>query len=148
MYKKILVAVDGSPVSDAALRTALDLAKTMGATLRIVHAVEEATLNWDAEYVDPTEIWNAMAQSGRSILEKAGAAAAAAGIRADTKLIEIATVGKRIPEAIADEAAAWPADIVVVGTHGRRGFSHMFLGSVAEGIVRVSTKPVLLVRGT
>jgi nucleotide-binding universal stress UspA family protein len=148
MYKKILVAVDGSPVSEAALRTAFDLAKTMGATLRIVHAVEEATLNWDAEYVDPAEIWNAMAQSGRNILEKAAAAAAAAGVSADTKLIEIATVGKRIPEAIADEAAAWPADIVVVGTHGRRGFSHMFLGSVAEGIVRVSTKPVLLIRGT
>ena len=148
MYKKILVAVDGSPVSEAALRAAFDLAKTMGATLRIAHAVDEATLNWDAEYVDPAEIWNAMAQSGRSILEKAAAAAAAAGIPADTKLIEIATVGKRIPEAIADEAAAWPADIVVVGTHGRRGFSHMFLGSVAEGIVRVSTKPVLLIRGT
>lgn len=147
MYKKILVAVDGSPASEAALRTALDLAKPMGATLRIVHAVDEATLNWDAEFVNPSDIWNAMVQSGRRILEKA-AAAAAAEVPADTRLIEIDTTGRRIPEAIADEAAAWPADLIVVGTHGRRGFSHMFLGSVAEGIVRVSTKPALLIRAT
>lgn len=148
MYKKILVAVDGSPASEAALRTALDLAKTMGATLRMVHAVDEATLNWDAEFVNPADIWNAMAQSGRRILEKAAAVAAAAEVRADTKLIEIDTIGRRLPEAIADEAAAWPADLIVAGTHGRRGFSDLFLGSVAEGIVRVSTKPVLLIRAT
>jgi nucleotide-binding universal stress UspA family protein len=114
----------------------------------LVHAVDEATLNWDAEFVNPSDIWNAMARSGRRILEKAAAAAAAAEVPADTRLVEIDTIGRRIPEAIADEAAAWPADLIVVGTHGRRGFSHMFLGSVAEGIVRVSTKPVLLIRAT
>ncbi len=148
MYKKILAAVDGSATSDIALRNAIDLAKDMGATLRLVHAVEEATLIWDGEYSNPAEIWAAMAQSGRNILEKAAATAASAGVSADTKLIEINTVGQRIPQAIAEEAAAWAADVIVVGTHGRRGMSHLFLGSVAEGIVRVSTKPVLLIRST
>jgi nucleotide-binding universal stress UspA family protein len=88
-----------------------------------------------------------MAKSGRDILEKAAAAVAEAGLETDTKLIEINTPGRRIPEVIAEEADAWPADLIVVGTHGRRGLSHVFLGSVAEGIVRVSAKPVLLIRG-
>jgi nucleotide-binding universal stress UspA family protein len=106
------------------------------------------TLNWDAEYANPAEIWEAMAKTGRDILNKAAAVATGAGIETDTKLIEIDTLGHRIPLAIAEEADAWPADLIVVGTHGRRGLSHVLLGSVAEGIVRVGTKPVLLVRGT
>ena len=48
---------------------------------------------------------------------------------------------------IVGEAAAWPAELIVVGTHGRRGLSHLFIGSVAEGIVRISQVPVLLIRG-
>lgn len=48
---------------------------------------------------------------------------------------------------IAADAEAWPADLIVICTHGRRGLSHLFLGSVAEGVVRVATKPVLLIRG-
>jgi len=147
MYKRIMVAVDGSHTAELALQEAVNLAKELGAQLRIVHAVDEVIMNWDAEYANPAEIWDAMAKTGRDILDKATAVAAAAGVQADTKLIEINTLGHRIPQVIADEADAWPADLIVVGTHGRRGLSHVFLGSVAEGIARVATKPVLLIRG-
>jgi nucleotide-binding universal stress UspA family protein len=147
MYKKILVAIDGSSVSDGALHAAFDLAKSMGATVRIVHVVDEATFNWESEFVNPSEIWSAMAKSGQSLLEKAAAAGADAKISVETRLIEITSLGLRIPEVIQEEAATWPADLIVVGTHGRRGLNHLLLGSVAEGIVRVSTKPVLLIRG-
>lgn len=147
MYRRILAAIDGSHTSELALREAINLAKSLASQLRIVHAVDEVNLNWDAEYADPTEIWHAMAETGRDILNKAAATVAEAGLKADTKLIEIDTLGRRIPEVIAEEAEAWPADLIVVGTHGRRGLSHVFLGSVAEGIVRVATKPVLLIRG-
>ncbi len=147
MYKRILVAVDGSHTSELALREAINLAKTVEGQLRIVHVVDEISFNWDAEYADPAEIWKAMAETGRDILNRAAATVAEAGLKADTKLIEIDTLGRRIPEVIVEEAAAWPADLIVVGTHGRRGLSHVFLGSVAEGIVRVATKPVLLIRG-
>lgn len=149
MYRRILVAVDGSHTSELALREAINLAKALEGQLRIVHAVDEISFNWDAEYADPAEIWKAMAETGRDILNRAAAtvAEAEAGLKADTKLIEIDTLGRRIPEVIVEEAEAWPADLIVVGTHGRRGLSHVFLGSVAEGIVRVATQPVLLIRG-
>jgi nucleotide-binding universal stress UspA family protein len=65
----------------------------------------------------------------------------------ESQLIEIDTLGQRVPEMIAADAAGWPADLIVICTHGRRGLSHLLLGSVAEGVVRVATKPVLLIRG-
>jgi nucleotide-binding universal stress UspA family protein len=149
MYKQIMVAVDGSHTSELALREAVNLAKALDSRLRLVHAVDEigSTL-YSAEYANPAEIWETMVKTGRDILGKAAAATAEAGVQADTKLVEINTLGRRIPQVIVEEADAWPADLIVVGTHGRRGLSHVFLGSVAEGIVRVSTKPVLLIRGT
>jgi nucleotide-binding universal stress UspA family protein len=147
MYQRIMVAVDGSDTSDLALQEAIKLARSGGAQLHLVHAVDEVTLNWEGEYANPAEIWDAMAKSGRAILDKALARVADAGLQADAKLIEITALGQRIPQAIADEAESWRADLIVIGTHGRRGLSHLFLGSVAEGVVRVATKPVLLIRG-
>ena len=64
----------------------------------------------------------------------------------ETSLITIEDLDERIPEAIADDAEAWSADLIVNGTHGRRGLSRLFLGSIAEGVIRVATKPVLLIR--
>lgn len=147
MYRNILVTVDGSHTSEIALQEAIKLAKELNGQLQIVHVVETVNLNLDSEFTDPNEIWDAMRKSGEAILTKAQAAARGAGIKAETKLIEIDTLGRRIPEVIAEEAQTWPADVIVIGTHGRRGISHLFLGSVAEGVVRVATKPVLLIRG-
>jgi nucleotide-binding universal stress UspA family protein len=88
-----------------------------------------------------------LAKTGQDILDKAGAVAREAGVSAETALIKIDTLGQRIPQMIAADAEAWPADLIVIGTHGRRGLSHLFLGSVAEGVARVASKPVLLFRG-
>ncbi len=147
MYRNILVAVDGSHTSDIALQEAIKLASEVQAQLRIVHAVDTVNLNRDTEFPNPAEILDIMLRSGEGILRKAERVAREAGIRAETRLIEIDTLGRRVPEAIAEEAETWPADLVVIGTHGRRGISRLFLGSVAEGVVRVATKPVLLIRG-
>ena len=57
-------------------------------------------------------------------------------------------LGERIYEAIKEQSRHWPANLIVVGTEGRRGFQGLMIGSVAEGLVRISTKPVLLIRGT
>jgi nucleotide-binding universal stress UspA family protein len=146
MYRRILVAVDGSHTSEIALHEAVNLAKEMEGQLLIVHAVDDGVLI-GSEYANPAEIWSSMVEAGRKILDKAHAAASRAGVKADVKLIEIEGLGRRVPEAIAEEADAWPADIIVVGTHGRHGLSRVFMGSVAEGIARVSTKPVLLIHG-
>lgn len=148
MYKNILVAVDGSHTSELALQEAIKLAKEQQGRLLAVHAVDVVTLNWDGDFVDPATIWDAMTRNGEEVLRQAGEAARAAGVNVATKLIRIDTLRRRIPEAIAEEAQTWPADVIVLGTHGRRGVSHLFLGSVAEGVVRVATKPVLLIRAS
>jgi len=147
MFKRILVTVDGSHTAELALQKAIMLAKELGAQLRIVHVVDVININLYAEIPNPSEVSDAMIRIGQEILRKAEAVAREAGIQAETKLIEIDSLGQRIPEAIANNAEAWPAELIVIGTHGRRGLSHLFLGSVAEGVVRVATKPVLLIRG-
>ncbi len=147
MYKRILVAVDGSETGERALAEAIRLTAESKGQLRIVHAVELVNVNWDVEMPEPVNIWDWMTQSGQEILRRAETTARAAGIQFDTRLIEITTLGQRVPEAIAAEADAWPAELIVIGTHGRRGLSRLLLGSVAEGVVRVASKPVLLIRG-
>ena len=146
MYKRILVAVDGSDTAARALEESIRLAKALQAQLRIVYVVDIVNVNLGADFPYPPEISEAVAKTGRDILDKALAVARAAGVPAETGLIEIDLLGQRIPEMIVADAEAWPADLIVIGTHGRRGLSHLLLGSVAEGVVRVATKPVLLIR--
>lgn len=146
MYRRILVAVDGSPTSERALEEAMGLARALDGRLRLVHAVDEVTWTWEGEWVNPRELWDAMARGGQALLERLAARVREAGLEVDTRLVEITTPGQRPAEAVVKEAEAWPADLIVAGTHGRRGLSHFLLGSVAEGIVRLATRPVLLVR--
>jgi nucleotide-binding universal stress UspA family protein len=147
MYKRILVAVDGSDTSQLALQEAVNLTKESGGQLRIVHVVDEVTFDLYREVVDPGEIQKAITKSGEAILSKAQTAVRAAGVTAETRLLEIQKLGRRVTDMIAQEADAWPADLIVIGTHGRHGFNHLLMGSVAEGVVRIATKPVLLIRG-
>lgn len=147
MYTHILVAVDGSKTSDLALQEAIGLVRDQQATLRVVYVVDEVSIFADAEFISPIEIEKAWVASGHAALSKAKSVAQAAGMEAETKLLENEALGQRIADVIVQEARSWPADLLVVGTHGRRGLNHLLLGSVAEGIVRMSPVPVLLVRG-
>ncbi|MGC2456908.1 MAG: universal stress protein [Gallionellaceae bacterium] len=145
MYQRILVAVDGSTTSDLALKEAIGLAKDQHAILRIVYVVDEVSLYGDAQFVDRSEIEKAWIKTGHEILAKAQSSARLAGINAEIKLLETENVGERIADAIVEEAKAWPADLLVAATHGRTGLTHLLMGSVAEGIVRISPAPILLV---
>ena len=147
MFKKILVAVDGSETAAQALQEAIKLARENKAQLRVVYAVDVVNVNLGPEFPDSLDILEVLSKSGRAILHKAESVAKEAGVQVETRLLEIDTLLQRIPEMIAAEAEAWPADVIVICTHGRRGLSRLFLGSVAEGVVRVATKPVLLIRG-
>ena len=149
MFKNMLVAMDGSTTSDLALQKAIGLAAELGAHLRIVHVLEPYSSPFvDSALTDLTEVWDSMRTNAEAVLEKAVALARAAGVETELKLIELDMGGGHIPDRIAEEAQAWPADVIVVGTHGRRGLSHLLLGSVAEGIARVASVPVLLIRGS
>lgn len=147
MYRQILVAVDGSSVSNLALQEAIKLTKEQGAHLRIVHVVDLVTVKWVSEFADLSMIQEALRKSGVEILDRALALAREAGIEAETKLLQIVAFDQRITEMIVKEADTWPADLIVIGTHGHRGFHHLLLGSVAEGVVHSATCPVLLIRG-
>ena len=148
MFKRILVAVDASETSDLALQAAIRLASEQQASLRIAHVIDTTDINsLGAEYLDPSSMLESLAKNGQSVLDRAEAAATAAGVAVETSLVKIEAMNQRISEAIANEAEAWPADLIVIGTHGRRGLTRLFLGSVAEGAARLATKPVLLIPG-
>jgi nucleotide-binding universal stress UspA family protein len=150
MYKRILVAIDGSETAERALREGVALAKAHRARLRLVHVVDELTVAGERP-ATLTDYWKAVRQAGERILESARTHAAKTGIAAETRLAEIRTFGsvvRRVPDVIVDEAERWRADLVVIGTHGRRGLSKLLLGSVADGVVRTSGASVLLIRGT
>jgi len=146
VYTRILVAVDESPHAGHAVTHAAGLAKGLSAALRIVHVVDMGWLPLGPELaVDIEAIAKARRAAGEKILTAAREAARTAGVEAETRLLETATPTQRIAAAIADAAAGWPADVVVLGTHGRRGVERVLLGSVAEGVARLSAVPVLLI---
>lgn len=146
MYQRILIAVDGSKPSDRALREAIDLAKNHRGALRIVHVADEVTFNWDGEFGGIPEVIDSFREAGQRVLEQAQTQARNAGLEAEGKLLEIQTIGHRISDLIVEEARNWPAELVVLGSHGRRGLHNLLLGSVADGVMRSATMPVLLVR--
>jgi nucleotide-binding universal stress UspA family protein len=128
-----------------ALTEAVQLAKTQNATLRIVHVIDATDTRAYPDLVSVSEISNAKLNAAREILTEAAAFAKKAGLHVEIRLLEIERLDQRIVEVLAEEANAWPADLVVTGTHGQRGLNRL-LGSVAEELVRTAAQPVLLVR--
>lgn len=148
MYKHILAAVDGSHTSNLALKEAVKLTKGQDALLRIVHVVDETPAYSMTDAPFPISAYQkVMREAGEKVLAECASGIETAGIKFETKCIVIDSLVKRICEAISEEAKSWPADLVVIGTHGRHGFDRLLLGSVAEGVIRIATKPVLIIRG-
>jgi nucleotide-binding universal stress UspA family protein len=146
MYRRILVPIDSSKTAALGLREAIRLAKDQGAALRIVHVVDKMAIIGVAEAgMSPRPVLAKLARSGRAVLSAARREAKKAGIDAETAFYE--PVSKRVADAILREARKWRADLIVMGTHGRRGVPRLVLGSDAEQVVRLAEVPVLLVRG-
>jgi len=145
MYQRIMVAVDGSDTARRGLQEAIDLAKDQKARLAIVHVIDLVVVygagQFPGSYIDSTR------EFGRNAIEQARKTAQAAGIEPEMQSPEIITTGYHVADTIAQLATDWKADLLVVGTHGRRGVSRLLIGSVAERIVRVAPCPLLLVRG-
>ena len=142
-FQKILVPVDGSSTSNKALDYALQLAKENHSQVRALHTIDE--LGYLSSYEYSGELMATARKNGTEVLQNAVIAAQALNVPADTKLVD--QPGQRLGQTVADEAASWGADLIVVGTHGRRGVGRVLLGSGAEQIVRMATVPVLTVRG-
>lgn len=148
MYKRILVPVDGSATSRRGLRAAADLAKSQRAKLIILNVVDTVPLFATLEGVVPYDpaIVESLRAGGRAVLAKAVAEAKKRGVAAATVLAE--NIAGRVADVIVRQAKKQRADLIVLGTHGRRGLSRMVMGSDAELVVRYAPAPVLLIRAS
>jgi len=146
MYQRILVPFDGSATSSRGLDEAIGIATLTGASLRLIHMLDilDFTNGFETAAIYTDHVIPFMRRTGEEILQGGKARAENAGVRADTVLLE--GMKTRLCDAVAEQARAWGAELVVIGTHGRRGVGRMLLGSDAEQIVRTSIAPVLLVR--
>ncbi len=142
MFQRILVPIDGSETSTKALVAALQLARESGGQVRLLHAIEEQAYITGFEYSTP--VLQQALEWARKCLDDGLDMARSAGVPADSRLQELP--GRRLGEVVADEARAFEADLVVVGTHGRRGISRALLGSGAEQVIRMAPVPVLVIR--
>jgi nucleotide-binding universal stress UspA family protein len=149
MFKRILVAVDGSPTATRGLKLAVELAHDQGASLTILHVVDEtAALAPVASSYVPPSIVDSMIESlhkaGRKLLDHARAVAAKRDVAARGVLTD--SGGNTVAGAILGELRKQKADLLVLGTHGRRGVQRLLMGSDAEVVLREASVPVLMVR--
>jgi nucleotide-binding universal stress UspA family protein len=142
-FRKILLPVDGSTTSNRALEMAIQMAQGGSARLHLIHAVDELAYVSGYEYA--ADLFAMARDYGQKILDQALQQAKAAGVDADIKLIDLPA--QRLGETVATEAREWQADLIVVGTHGRKGIGRVFLGSGAEQIIRLAPVPILVIRG-
>jgi len=141
--KTLLVPVDFSDTSNLALDYAVDLAKALGAKVVVMHAYELPVYGFpDGALVATVEI-------ATRIMNGAQAGLAALQEKRKDKGVEITSVLRQgVPwDEVHSVAEEVKADMIIIGTHGRGGLARALLGSVAEKIIRTSTRPVLTIRG-
>lgn len=144
MYQRILVPVDASAPAQQGLAEAIQLAADQHAQLRVVHVLSDPPLNAPLPHGLATDqALQSLHQAATKILEHAADTARAVGVGAETAVIE--QHRHQIGEAIVKEADHWQADLIVMGTHGRRGVARAVLGSDAEYVLRHTPVTVLLV---
>lgn len=149
MYNRVLVPIDGSETSLRALHEAIRVGQCQkAAAIRLLYVVDTITDIPQSES-PPSYIKEIYAQArkyGQEVLEKARKEVERAGLQVETRLVELKRSSDRIAQVVVDEAKSMPAELLVMGTHGRRGLDHLLLGSVAESVTRQTPCPLLLVR--
>jgi nucleotide-binding universal stress UspA family protein len=145
MYKRILVPIDGSTASQRGFDEALALAKRLDASMVLLHVIEYYPVMMEMATASTWDlVTTEMRQHGQRVLEHAHETAQAAGVASETRLEDAAAA--RVCDLIVQQAGERKCDLIVMGTHGRRGIAHALIGSDAEQVLRMSPVPVLLVR--
>ena len=143
-YQNILVPVDGSETSYAAVAQAAELAKAFGGKITVVQVLALDPYI-SAEYISATQTNDLIERARTSVLktlEEAAAKFSDLGIPVEAKLLE----GQVVHREIIKEAETSKADLIVIGSHGRTGLKRLFLGSVAQSVLGEAHIPVLVVR--
>jgi len=148
MYDRILVPVDASQAATAGMKEAVRLARLCDARLRLLHVAQDGLLPAEAalHQIAPADPALTALQAGTALLERLRDDAAREGAVVDSLLVE--SDGRKVHEVVNEQAQAWEAELLVLGTHGRRGIDRLLAGSVAEQVVRHADLPVLLVRSS
>lgn len=143
-YQNILVPVDGSETSYAAVAQAAELAKAFSGKITVVQVLALDPYI-AAEYISATQTNDLIERARTSVLktlEEAAAKFSDLGIPVEAKLLE----GQVVHREIIREAETSKADLIVIGSHGRTGLKRLFLGSVAQSVLGEAHIPVLVVR--
>jgi nucleotide-binding universal stress UspA family protein len=148
MYQRLLVALDSTATSRLALEHAAALGRLSGATVVLLHVLESFrhVSGFESPKVYAEEVLPRMRAAGRELLDEAAAPLREQGIEVETVLLEGSD--ERVAELIARRAEEAGVDLVILGTHGRRGVNRLLLGSDAEHVARIAPVPVMLVRST
>jgi nucleotide-binding universal stress UspA family protein len=145
MYTRILVPIDGSAIANHALDEALMIARATGAELQPLYVVDVPPVSVAATADFYVDIRDAYVNEGAELSVDAAERLKQAGVRGAPRVADVELTGDDIAHRILASAREYGADLVVMGTHGRRGWRRMVLGSVAEQFLRLSPCPVLLV---
>ena len=139
---KVLLAIDDSKFSEAATQALIAQARPGETEVRVLHVIESFVFLYEGGYVvDWRPVIEELRKKGEALLTQTAQALRTAGFRVATTMEE-----GNPKTVIVDFAAKWPADLVVMGSHGRTGFGRFFLGSVAETVVRHAPCSVQVVR--
>jgi nucleotide-binding universal stress UspA family protein len=144
MYQRIFVPVDNSEASFSALAEACKLAQNCGAVVRIAHVVDMTRQGWGNTDFVPQEELQQSAEEQSEILLQAKELAQSFDIGSECKILK--NWCDKIASTLAEDAKAWDADLIVMNTHGWTGLKRLLLGSVAEGLVRETSIPILMMR--
>ncbi|WP_448563959.1 universal stress protein [Trichothermofontia sp.] len=146
MYQRILIPIDGSTCSQAALKQGLQLAHAIGAEVTLLHVLENPLTTSLVGWIGPGpttysyEFLQDLRKAAQALLSTAAQQAALLPVTAKIVLIE-----EDFPAAVILQQAQ-AHDLVVMGTHGRRGFDRLFVGSITEGVLRNTHTPLLVIR--
>jgi len=145
LYQRILVPVDGSPHAQRALEEGIAIARLTGGRLVIVHAVDEPFVAMGAgAWAGASDLLSLVREGAQAVLSAAVARVREADLPVESLLLD--TFQGRVCDLVAQVASDQRIELVVIGTHGRRGVGRALLGSDAEQILRLSPCPVLLVK--
>ncbi|WP_175949245.1 universal stress protein [Burkholderia vietnamiensis] len=146
MYRRIFAALDGSRGSRLALDEAISLARESGGLVIAMCVVSDAPrlTDVDSGYVEQRDPAGLDADKAAIAIADAETAFQLSGVRGIAQTVE--ANGQDISDVLARAAAECDADLIVMGTHGRRGVRRAVLGSVAEALLRDADRPVLVVR--
>jgi nucleotide-binding universal stress UspA family protein len=140
LFRRILIAVDDEPVAAHAADIGAELARLAGAEMAFIHVIDAELVNAADTGIQPDVFVASAKDDARKLIDDFRRR-----LPQQTAALEFIQIGSPQTE-IVKAAKDWPADLIVIGSHGRGGIERALLGSVAEGVMRRAPCPVLVVR--